>query len=77
MYHWSKNTSDPTAFVYKGLVFPLYAGTDLDKLRQNNSGKRIFAFFGSRAMTEQQIRYHVTMMIERREWVPDPQLATA
>jgi hypothetical protein len=79
MYHWSKKDQSrhPTAFLHLGLVFPLYAGKDSETLQKANGGKPVYAFFGNRAMTEQLIRYHVCMMIERREYVPTTDLAVA
>ena len=79
LYHWSKNEHhhQPKAFLYKGLVFPLYAGKDAEIKSQQNGNKTIFAFFGKRAMTESQIRYHVGLMIESGEYRPPAAMAAA
>ena len=72
MYHWSKNENahhkHPAAYAYKGLVFPLYAGKNAELISRQNGDKTIFAFFGNRAMTVPQIRYHVELMIDRGEY---------
>lgn len=67
-YHWSKNQPAPTAFIYKGLTFPLYQGKNAETLSENSGRRRIFAFFGNRALTEDRIIYHVERMIEKGEY---------
>ncbi|MFT5483326.1 MAG: hypothetical protein ACI9GW_001983 [Halieaceae bacterium] len=67
-YHWQKNverdSTDTLPFVYKGLIFTRYAGRLTSE--QHKSRKAFYAFYGNQAMTKQQIRYHVGLMIERR-----------
>jgi hypothetical protein len=69
IYHWSKKQvpADPDRFFsYKGLMFCRYEGRLSHE--QRDSKKPHFAFYGNRAMTREQIRYHVGLMIKRKQW---------
>lgn len=62
-------------FTYKGLSFPLYEPSLISIKNELENGGRVtttplYAFFGKRMMTKGQIREHVGLMIERREYQP-------
>lgn len=63
---WSKKLDEvankkPLSLYYKGLVFPPYCG--ILSAEQERSGRRYFAYYGSEALTENQVMDRIDGLI--------------